>query len=219
MPGYCSHDFKKAAGDYMLVDTPIAKADLCFVFGNKNHAEKLAQYAAKLYWHGYFDRILVSGGPMMAGGGNEGRLMRDTLLLLGVPDNAILVEDQAANTPQNLENSLPILDREIGRDNIKSVIAVGHEGSARRFLMTMEKKWPGVQKMFSAPSLFKAPRERWQNDPEFLVHVLNESVKTPAYRDKGDIVEIDIKKIRSEAQALKDKQGVPKHRIPKPTPV
>ena len=56
-----SKEFLKAVGEYMLVETPLAKADLCLLFGGER-ADELAARAAELYHQGYFPLIVVSGG-------------------------------------------------------------------------------------------------------------------------------------------------------------
>lgn len=204
-----SEEFLKAADSYLRVDTPLARADLCFVCGSNTRATLLAQHAAELYYQGYFDRILVSGGSTLADGKNEGESMRDTLLDLGIPEDAIILENKAKNTGDNMINSLPILEKEIGLKNIKTVIVVGQEFAARRFLMTMQKHWPEVQKMFSAPSQYGVARDQWQNSPRFMCSMLNDGLKIPQYKEKDFLTDIDLEKIKKEAQALKDSQPPP----------
>src|SRR4051812_40066392 len=93
--------FLKRVGDYMLVETPLARADVCLVFGN-TPAVHLAERAAELYAEGYFKTIIVSGGVPLEDGRLEAHCMRDVLLAKGVPASAILVEDKAQNTGENI---------------------------------------------------------------------------------------------------------------------
>src|SRR4051812_2476411 len=92
-----SAEFLKKAGEYMLVETPLAKADMCLVFGGEQ-ADALATRAAELYHQGYFPLIVVSGGVPTSKGTLECNQMHDRLVALGVPETAIRIEDQATNT-------------------------------------------------------------------------------------------------------------------------
>ncbi|HZQ00371.1 MAG TPA: YdcF family protein [Reyranella sp.] len=61
-------------------------------------------YAAKLYHDQIAPRVVVSGGAVFAApsGGTEAKAMADMLVLLGVPREAILVEDRSRNTLDNI---------------------------------------------------------------------------------------------------------------------
>lgn len=205
--------FLKRIGDYMLVETPLAKADACILFGN-GHAVHLARHAAKLYHQGYFDTIVTTGGVPVPGdpqGKFEAVIMRNVLIRNGVPASAILVEDKATNTGENVFYTKALL-AEKGLD-VKSVIGVGHIHGSRRFLMTLEAQWPEVTKMFSTNNCYKAPRAKWYQDSKFRSAVLYEYSKIAPYKAAGYIREIDMDKIRREALALK-KPPKPPHSQP-----
>lgn len=184
-------EFLKAVGDYMLVETPLAVADVCLVFGNP-HADHLAESAADLYHQGYFALIVVSGAPATDDGRPEAHRMRDVLVAKGVPADKILVEDKARNCGENVVLSMAILEEKVGLGNIKSVLAIGHIQASRRFLMTLERHWPEVLKMFTTHNCFGVPKEEWHTDPHFKSLVLAEYEKVPDYKAKGFIREIDL---------------------------
>jgi hypothetical protein len=194
--------FLKHIGDYMLVETPLAKADVCIIFGN-HHAVHMAEQAAELYKQGYFNLIVVSGGVAVK---NDGRLeahyMRDVLLAKGVPASAILLEDKAQNTMENVLYSRALLEKEKGAGVIKSVLAIGHIQAARRFLMTLERHWPEPVKMFTTMNCFNAPKDLWYTDPAFKQAVISEHKKIAPYKTLGFISEIDPDKINREIAAL-----------------
>ena len=97
-----------------LSDKP-QKADILFIPGN-GHAEP-SEYAAELYHQGYAPLLLPSGrfsvttgtfsGQQSGARTYEGRFetewafMRAVLMANGVPENAILREDEATFTYQN----------------------------------------------------------------------------------------------------------------------
>lgn len=192
--------FLKHIGNYMLVETPLAKADVCILFGN-NHPVHMAEHAAAFYKQGYFNLIVVSGAPVWEGK-SEAQGMRDTLLAKGIPASAILVEDKATNTGENVIYAKELLEKEKGAGAIKSIIAIGHIQASRRFLMTLERHWPEPVKMFTADNCFKAPRELWHTDPAFKQAVLFQFKKIAPYLALGFIKEIDLEKINRQITAL-----------------
>ena len=197
-----SAEFLKQVGDYVLIETPLARADVCIVFGNKAHPDHLAAHAADLYHQGYFNRLVVSGGPITDDGRTEAHRMRDVLIARDVPAEDILVENQARDTPENVTYSIALLDEEIGLGNIKSVLAIGHIHASRRFVMTLEQQWPQVIKMFSTDNCFRAPKELWHTDPEFREMVLIEYERIAGHKSRGIIREIDLEKIAKEIAVL-----------------
>lgn len=192
-----SAEFLKAVGEYMLVETPLARADVCIVFGGE-HAAELAQHAADLYEKGYFGLVVVSGAVNAINGVKEAETMRDILIRRGVPGEIILFDDKATNTGENVVNAMKLLEEKKGLKNIGSVLGIGQIHGSRRFLMTLEKHWPEVTKMFSAPNYYGEPRERWHEDGTFRDDVLREFNKVAPYKEKGFIAEVDL-----DAQAKK----------------
>lgn len=213
--GKLTEAFLKTIGQYMLIETPIARADVCLVFGCQTPArcEALAHHAADLYEKGYFGLIAVSGGvPSPVDGKTEAERMRDVLLKRGVPADAILAEDTATNTGENVIRTKALLEREKGAGTISSVIAIGQMHASRRFVMTLERHWPEVQKMFTTPNYYGVPRDEFYKDPTFRREVLNEYRKIPLYKKTGFIAEIDVPQIADTARQL------PPPRKPPPAP-
>ena len=89
------------------------RADIAVILGNKVNedgtlSERLAQRLAcglALYRSGRVGRLLVSGG-LGQEGFYEGDKMRDYLRARGVPDSAILIDNQGNNTQQTVRNTL-----------------------------------------------------------------------------------------------------------------
>jgi uncharacterized SAM-binding protein YcdF (DUF218 family) len=78
------------------------------IFGT-NQFTPAADIAAERYQRGLAPLIITTGGVNRHDGIVEGREFRDLLLARGVPDEAIRVEDQSANTWQNVELGLPYI--------------------------------------------------------------------------------------------------------------
>lgn len=186
-----AEEFLKKVGEYMLVETRLAKADMCLLFGGEQ-ATALADHAADLYHKGYFPMIVVSGGVPTSKGTLECDQMHDRLVALGVPEEAIRVENRATNTGENVLCTMELLKKTKEFGKIHSVLGIGQIHGSRRFLMTLERHWPSVTKMFTAPNTFGADRDKWSSDRTFRNAVLREFWKIPKYKARGIISEIDM---------------------------
>ena len=72
--------------------------------------------------------VIVTGGNPQ-NGRTEAEQMRKMLLILGFPDNRIIVEDQANSTVQNAQFSVP-LAKQAGTSGIILVTSTTHQGRA-----------------------------------------------------------------------------------------
>ena len=72
--------------------------------------------------------IIVTGGNPQNGNTEAGQ-MRKMLMLLGFPDNRIIVEDKANSTVQNAQFSVP-LAKQAGTSGIILVTSTTHQGRA-----------------------------------------------------------------------------------------
>jgi uncharacterized SAM-binding protein YcdF (DUF218 family) len=84
-------------------------------------------YAARLYRAGRSGRIIVTGGRLFAGAAvpSEAELVKQQLLLLGVPDDAIILETKARNTRENGLFSRELL-QEMGAGKVLLVTSAWH---------------------------------------------------------------------------------------------
>ena len=78
------------------------------LFGT-NQQDPPVRIAAERHHQGAAPLIIATGGVNRHNGINEGREFARKLTQAGVPERAIRVEDQSANTWQNVELSLPYL--------------------------------------------------------------------------------------------------------------
>jgi len=220
--GKLAQAFLKTIGAYMMIETPVARADVCIVFGcqNPERRKALANHAADLYEQGYFGLIAVTGGVPDKNGLSEAAHMRDALLKRGVPADAILSEETAGNTGENVVRTRALLEREKGKGSIRTVIGIGQIHAARRFVMTLERHWPEVQKMFTAPHYYPVPRDEFYKDPQFRREVLAEYRKIPLYRRTDFIREIDADGLSAAARNLPppQKPSLQKPFLQKPVP-
>jgi hypothetical protein len=73
--------------------------------------------------------------------------------------------------------------------------------------MTLEKHWPSVIKMFTTTNCYPVPKDEWYKDPEFRARILEEYAKIAPYREKGYIVDINIKKMGGQIAHLPKPAG------------
>lgn len=204
-------EFLKEVGDYMLVETPLAQADVCIVFGNM-YCDPLAEKAAALYHQGYFKTIVATGAVLTDNGQSEAYRIRDMLISKGVPAEAILVENKSHNTGENVVMTMALLKEKVLFRQQAAVLAIGRVTASRRFLMTLERHWPSAAKMFTTAEAFGTPKQEWQKHPLYRQCVLQEYEKIAPYKVRGLIVEIDLEAMKRKIAAL------PKPSSSKPKP-
>lgn len=112
--------------------------------GLGSHDLSVAVYAAELYHRGMFPLIVFSGAnaPTTVEVFPRGEAVHyaEHARSLGVPDNAIVVEPEATNTAENIENSREVLAAR-GIDP-RSVTLVSRPYQQRRAYATFRKLWP-----------------------------------------------------------------------------
>lgn len=112
--------------------------------GLGSHDLGVATAAADLYRAGLFPVLVFSGGnsPTTRARFPRGEAVhyREHALSLGVPDEAILVEPNAANTGQNITLSRELL-AEVGVQ-VESLLLISKPYMERRSYATCRKLWP-----------------------------------------------------------------------------
>ena len=184
-----SDELVDAINRRLLVQTPLRPADLLFVFGTREGVDEFVEAIARLWRDGFCRRILISGGPTWNDDDAEALVIRRRSIAAGVPDDVILTEVRATNTGENVIFSLPILEAEIGLSNIRSVIALGKVCTSARYLMTLQRYWPKVEKMLVAINYFGHPVEQWPRHAVARERVLREWRKLGPYKAAGFIAD------------------------------
>ena len=171
---------------FIFLSDPPTKADLIFLPGNA-HAEP-SEYAASLYRQGLAPLILPSGRYSILGGSFPGQcsgkqiypgsfdteweFMHAVLLSNGVPDSAILREDQATFTYENAIYSRRLTDQmDLHPSHALIVCLPVH---ARRARMYYETLFPQTS-LSVCPAPYSALNAgNWLSTPENIDHVLGE---------------------------------------------
>lgn len=109
------------------LNSEIGKADIALVLGNKVETNGLPSprlqarldQTLELYGAGYFNTIIVSGGIGQEGY-DEAMVMRDYLVMHGVPSEHIIMDNKGINTYASAKNTAEI----IAQKKLKSVLVI-----------------------------------------------------------------------------------------------
>jgi uncharacterized SAM-binding protein YcdF (DUF218 family) len=178
-------------GRYIMIKTPLEVADLAFVFGTRDGVEEFADEIDRYWKRGFFPWIVIAGGSTQGNPNPESTVLYNKLVDHGVNESCIICERNSKNTGENVQLSLPLIKLRIAFDRVRSIIAVGKISSSRRYLMTLERYWPGPKKMILPINYFGVPENRWFEDAEFQARVMAEWDKIPRYLALGFLKEID----------------------------
>ncbi len=175
----------------LLLETKLpTQADLAVVFGTR-HATPIP-LAAELYRQNIVRFIVVTGGINRFTQENEAQAHAKLLRAEGVPDEAIVIEDQSTNTLENAQFSLPKIAQKFELTNLKNVIAVAKWFHARRALMTLKRQWPqGIRYYVQNYYPIDIRLDNWHLDEFKRERVMKNWRNISYYLEKGDIAEIE----------------------------
>lgn len=168
-----------AITDFIFVETEAEPADVILVPGGSHR--QLMENAAALYHRGLAPFILPSGGDNARLGMTEWAYLRQAGLELGVPDEAILREDQARHTFDNARLSLAALHA--AGIPARRVILACKAGHARRALLTYQTAFPSDTVFFVAPVVDGTgiSRDNWFRSEEGIRRIMLEVEKIGRY--------------------------------------
>ena len=139
----------KVLWDYMQMHMKPRKSDLIAGFGCCN--EDIALRCAELYWKGYGNRILFTGGlgRVTKGMWSQPEADRFAAIALeaGVPEGAILIENKSENTGENIV----FMKNMLGGQNIQSILGVHKPFMERRVYAAMGVYWPEIRFTVTSP--------------------------------------------------------------------
>ncbi|HEU5114202.1 MAG TPA: YdcF family protein [Candidatus Paceibacterota bacterium] len=178
-----------------MEESPEPRGDVAFVFGTHYGWQESCARAAELYLAGFVPKILTTGGNKGESWKEpEGRVMADELVRLGVKRSDIVIEDKSTNTLENVTMGREALDRAIGLENVRTIVAVAKEFHSRRTLMTLARHMPARMKykvaLYTSPYLTLSRRHNWTETDEGRKKITGEFEKIRKYLDKGDLAEI-----------------------------
>ena len=126
-------------------------ADLLLVAGS--HDDRVAQRGIDIYHSTTIAQVVTSGGfgkiTKKTASEPEAQRFQRIMEKGGVPSSAIIVEDAASNTGQNIEFTRALL----APHSVKTAVFVTKPYMKRRALATAAKQWPEVTWYVTAPEL------------------------------------------------------------------
>jgi uncharacterized SAM-binding protein YcdF (DUF218 family) len=143
----------RAIYDYLTVRDEMPRHAEAIVVGGEWLRADNGERAAELYHQGVSDLIIFSGYAGFDGnnGISEARFMAERAMELGVPKQAIILDEKASNTAENLIFAANILaEKGIKPEN---VVLVHKPYMTRRFKATAEAQWPQPQPNFFVTSV------------------------------------------------------------------
>ncbi len=131
--------------------------------------ERPVDCAVEVFKAGLVDRLLFTGGYNSRLGRAEAHAMSDLALQRGVPAEAILIEDQARHTDENIRLSYRLMKERMEPDQIGSVMLMTIQYHLRRaqiaasrcFGADVDLSWKSYPSLhYTASNWFEAPRGR-----------------------------------------------------------
>jgi hypothetical protein len=171
---------------YLVVSQPPVEADVVFAFGCGSLL--VPQRAANLHLDGWAPTVLVSGAA-----GRRARELFDAteaavfarhLRWLGVPDAAIVSEDRAANTGENVALGMLALERE--GIAVRRALLVAKPFGMRRCAATFRLRHPRVETVCCPPA-GALPQFVERARPAFAARLLAELERLALYPALGYI--------------------------------
>jgi uncharacterized SAM-binding protein YcdF (DUF218 family) len=175
---------------YIMPSLPACASDLGFLFGTRHGVPEFCAVADQLWREGMFSRLLISGGRTGSMPMAEADMIAERLVALGMPETAFILETAATNTGENVRFGRARVAEVMDLAAIRSVVIIGKMCSTRRYLMTMQRHWPGVRLSVCPVNYFGIPDERWHEHAEFRSRVLSEFDKIPRYLAEGFLEEV-----------------------------
>lgn len=181
--------------DYHHVNQNLQKSDCILVLGS--HDLRVAERGAELYLQGWAPLLIMSGGL--------GRLTQEMwsepeadkfakiALEMGVPEEAILIENNSTNTGENILFTQQLLQKE----NLapERFIVVQKPYMERRSFATFKKHWPEKELIVTSPQLSMQAYPTAEITLEEVIHIMvGDLQRIKVYPEKGFQIEQEIPK-------------------------
>lgn len=184
--------------DYMLMHHPLKKADVIFVLGNRD--TRVAEYAAQLYIDGWAPVLLIAGSGSIHNhkpgrerfvGTTEAEVFADIAIKAGVPESAIIIENESQNTGQNYEFALKKLDER--GITPKCIILVQKPYLEKRTYATGKFWLENIELLVTSPQIpFKEYPIYGRSKEQVINALVGELQRIKEYPQKGFQIEQDI---------------------------
>jgi uncharacterized SAM-binding protein YcdF (DUF218 family) len=170
-----SPDQISAITAYVDIEAPPPDEPTAHVIFGTNQAQP-ATVVAERYHRGLAPLVIATGGVNRHNGIVEGRMFRQLLTESAIPDSSIRVEDQSANTWQNVELSLPFLREALALGLPLTAVSKWYHRRAVHALRTLLPEAEFFYAISWEPVYAGAPvtRHDWPKTPDGRRRVLRE---------------------------------------------
>lgn len=163
--------------------------------GNPNNARNRALAAAELYLAGRVQHIIPSGGVKWDIDGemiSESHFMKRILTENGVPEEAIILENQATTTVENMIFGTLQIYRKLKFKNAPHVIIVTSEAHMKRSMALAKAIMPRALTFSAYPAFHNAPTDEWFESEANLKALDTEVRLLKDLADSGFIEDFEI---------------------------
>jgi uncharacterized SAM-binding protein YcdF (DUF218 family) len=163
--------------------------------GNPNNARNRALAAAELYRAGRVPYIIPSGGVKWDIDGeqiSESHFMKRILMENGVPEEAIILENQATTTVENMIFGTLQIYRKLKFKNAPHVIIVTSEAHMKRSMALAKAIMPRALTLSAYPAFHNAPTDEWFESEANLKALDTEVRLLKDLADSGFIEDFEI---------------------------
>lgn len=158
--------------------TAVHKSDYAIVLGcAPEWAIKRAKIAAEFYLRGGCEKIVVSGGVEHEYKGSkvsESAIMRETLIEAGIPESAVLCEDRARDTIQNMVCSLDVICKNCDIFGVKNITVISEPYHMKRSLLLAKIFLPEFIAVYGYTKYAETYRMESEKEGDFRARALNE---------------------------------------------
>ena len=173
-----------------------ASVDCIIVLGSMKAAKYRVPAAAKAFFSGRSEKIMLCGGKVRDFPGErmtEADSMYRKALELGVPETSIIVEKSSQNTIENILCSLLELQRSMWLNRVKSVLLVTTTYHMRRSLHIAKYLFPPHISVYPCPADdTTTKRDNWMNTPQGIDRARKEALNIVGCVYNGVIPDFEI---------------------------
>ncbi len=184
--------------NYMLMHQPLQKSDVIFVLGNSD--TRVGEHAAQLYLDGWAPAIVFTGSGSIHNhkpererfiGTTEAEVFADLAIKMGVPKEAIIIENESQSTGDNFKFGIRHM-KERGI-NPQRIIIVQKPYMERRAYAAAVAHIPNVEIIVTSPTIsFEEYPNEFMSKTRMINSMVGDLQRIREYPKFGFQIEQDI---------------------------
>ncbi|MFD0687139.1 YdcF family protein [Actinomadura fibrosa] len=186
-----ARELARVVWDHLVLTDLPSKADVLLALGC--HDTRVAAHAARLWRDGRAPLVVVSGGNGKITAGwdeTEARVFARVVLAAGVPEDALLLEETASNTGENITATRALLDR-LGIA-VRRGILVAKPYMTRRALATARRQWADVAWQVTGPDLGYDAYRDGGDERQLIELMVGDLQRMVVYAERGHQVPMPV---------------------------